>query len=99
METRLTSSFWAETDAALAQQVTEHKETDQRQGYRGDKAGDHADDDREEDLRRLRHLAGLVLHTDPTLFFSGNGLDGDRLDDGDQRHVGVGRDHDGAHIF
>ncbi|MPN05086.1 hypothetical protein SDC9_152336 [bioreactor metagenome] len=80
--------------AALADEVAKHQEADQSNRARRKDAGDHGDDDREEDLRRLGNAASGVFHTDSAFFFRGEQFDDWRLDDWYQRHVGVGRDND-----
>ncbi len=85
--------------AALADEVAEHQEAHQRRCRRREHRGDDGDDDGEEDARGLGDGLGLVGHADEPLLAGGQQLDDGRLDDGHQRHVGVGRDHDGAQIL
>ena len=80
--------------AALTDEVTKHEEADERDRARRKDARDDGDDDREEDLRRLRHAAAGVFHADQAFFFRGEQFDDRRLDNWYQRHIRVGRNDD-----
>ena len=83
---------------AFPQQVAEHQKSDQGQRGRRDQAGDDGDQNGEQDLGELGDRAGLVGHFDGPLLFGGAEFDGDRLNDGDQSHVGVGRHQNGPKV-
>ena len=85
--------------AALAQQVAEHEKTDQRHTGGGYQPGQHSDHNREQNFGDFADIALLVRHPDQPLFFRCAQADDRRLHDGDQRHIAVGRDHDGTQVF
>ena len=84
--------------AALAQQISEHQESHQGHGLRGDEAYDDGNRDGKRDSHAAAHVAGIVLHVDAALLFRGHQLDCKRLDNGHQGHVGVGGHRDWAHV-
>ena len=81
-------------NAAFTDQVTEHKEEDERCAERSDHCRDHGDDDREKDSRSLGNLARLIGHTDQTFLFAGKELDNGGLNDRHERHIRVRRNDD-----
>ena len=85
--------------AALAQQVAEHEEADQRHTGGRDKPGQHSDHNREQNFGGFADAALLVRHPNQPLFFGRAQADDRRLHDGHKRHVAVRRDHDGTQVF
>ena len=85
--------------AALAQQVAEHEEADQRHTGGRDKPGQHSDHNREQNFGGFADATLLVRHPDPPLLLGGAKADDRRLHDGNQRHIAVGRHHDSAQIL
>ena len=84
--------------ATLANQVAEHQEADKRNGLRGKDARDDRDDDGEEDARCFGDLLRLIRHADEPLLLRCQQADDGRLDDGYQRHIGIGSDGDRADV-
>ena len=61
-----------------------------------DDAGNGGNDDGEEDQGQLGGALFVVVHADHALLLGGERLDDRRLNDRNERHVGVRRDHDRA---
>ena len=81
--------------AGFLEQVAEHEAADQRGGggdEQNDKGGHR---DGEDDLLHLGHVPGL-LHLHLPLLLRGQGPHQGLLDHGDEGHIGVGGDGDGA---
>ena len=85
--------------AALPQQVAEHQKAHQCYAGRSHESGDDGHDDGEQDLGQLADTALLVGHPDAAFLLGGQQFDDRRLHDGDQRHVAVGRHHDGTKVL
>ena len=84
--------------SAFLEEVAEHQAA-QKGSHGGQKQADeNGHDNGEEDLLLLRNGAKL-LHLDLTLFFGGDQPHHRRLDQRDQRHIGIGRDRDGREII
>lgn len=84
--------------AAFPDQVAEHQKSDEGHAAGGHQTGDDGDEDGEKDLGALADLFLGVGHPDFPLRLSGHQPDHRGLDDGNQRHVGVGHHNDGAQI-
>ena len=100
MVTMFMSAFCTVSDrrsvhAALAEEVAEHQAANQRSRGRQEQDDEDGDDDREEDLLALGDDARLH-HLDLAVFFAREKLHDGRLDQRDQRHIGVGRNGDGT---
>ena len=70
-------------NAALSEQVTKHKHTNQRSCCRKNHADNDCDNDREEDLLKFGYRTKL-LHFDFTLFLCSKQFHDRRLDDRNQ---------------
>ncbi len=81
-------------NAALTEQVAQHKHTDQGGGVGNQQHHKDGHGDGEDDLLGLRHLAQLA-HLDLAGLLGGQQLHQRRLDHGDQGHVGVSRNGNG----
>lgn len=79
-------------DAANAEHVAEHDETEQRDGGRRDKSADYRYHYREEQEHGLGDWARRIGHTHFALFLGRQRLDDRRLDERDERHVCICRD-------
>ena len=82
-------------DAALPPEVAQHQAADQRRGGGQEQDAEDRDHDGEDDLLGLGDRSGLG-HDDGAFLFGRHQLHDRRLDHRDQRHVGVGRNGDGA---
>src|SRR5699024_490518 len=82
-------------DAALAPQVAQHQAADQGRGGGQEQDDEDAHHDGEDNLLRLGDFAGL-FHLGHAHLLGGAQLHERGLNQGDQGHVGVGRDGDGA---
>ena len=80
-------------DTAFLPEVTEHQTADQRCCGRNEEGNEDGNNDREQDLFGLGNGAERG-HLDQTLFLGGEELHDRRLDDGNERHVGVSRNSD-----
>src|SRR5699024_2343397 len=86
-------------NAALTDQVAEHQETDEGNAAGSKDARDHGDEDGEQDLGGLGNALFRILHADLALLFGSDHADDRRLDDGNQRHIGVSHHDDRADIL
>ena len=85
--------------AALADQVTEHQEAYQCNGFRRHQTGNGSYHDGEHNLGGFAYIACMVFHTDQALFLGSYSLDHRRLDNGHQCHIRVRSHHNGAQIL
>ena len=81
--------------AADVEKVTEHQETNQRRRIGQERAHNENNHDGENDLFELGNGAKL-LHLDRAFLLGGHHLHQRRLDERDERHIGVRRDGDRA---
>ena len=81
--------------AALAEEVAEHQAANQRRRGRQKQDDKDGDNDREENLLALGDDTRLN-HLDLAVFLAGQKLHNRRLNQRNQRHIGVGGDCDGA---
>ena len=79
--------------AGFPEQVAQHQHAQQRHHGGQQEGHQHQHHHREDDLFRFGYFSELG-HFDLTLFFCCQQLHDGRLDNGDQRHVGVGRQRD-----
>ena len=84
--------------AALPDQIPEHEKSDQRHGLGRDEPHDDRHRNGEQDFRGLGDGATLVGHFDLPLRLGGTQANHRRLHHRHQRHVGVGRHHNGRRV-
>ena len=83
-------------NAALTEQIAEHQHADKRSRRRQEHADNDRDDDREKDLLQFGNRTKLI-HMDLPLSFRGEKFHNRRLDDRNERHVGISRYGDRSH--
>ena len=81
--------------AALTEQVAEHQAADQRSCARNEQSDERGDGNRENDLFLLGNRTQGV-HADHALLLRGQAAHDGRLDDRDERHVGISGNGDRA---
>ena len=84
--------------AALPDEVSEHEKSDQRHGLGRDESDNDRHRNGEQDFRGLGHGTAFVGHLDLPLRLGGTQPDDRRLDHRHQRHVGIGRHHNGRRV-
>ena len=84
--------------AALPDQVAKHEEAHQCHRSGGHQPGDNRYYNGEQDPHSPGDALGLVGHAQAAVLLRGDQLDGKGLDDGDQRHIGVGRYGNGPNV-
>ena len=85
--------------AALPDQIAEHQKTDQRHRIGSHNTNDNGHHDGEQNFGSLGNGLALVLHFNLPLCLGGAELNHGRLDQRNQRHVGIGCHHDGTQVF
>lgn len=84
---------------AFPDQIAEHQKADQRHAPGRYDAGNHGDDNGEQDLGALGNFPLMIGHPDQPFLFGGQQLDHRGLHQGNQRHVGVCGNHNGTDVL
>ena len=85
--------------AAFPDEVAEHQHTDEGKGIGRHETRHQGYDDREENACKPADLLGVIMHADAPFVFRRAGPDDGGLNDGNQRHIRIGDDHNGAEII